>query len=84
MEVDPLGLVDGASVYGYALQNPTNRIDPTGMYDMGGTPGAGGVINNSNRSIVAVDMDNHRHKVVRPGESLARGSSEDWDMVWDG
>jgi hypothetical protein len=54
------------------------------MYDMGGTPGAGGVINNSNRSIVAVDMDNHRHKVVPPGESLARGSSEDWDMVWDG
>ncbi|WP_208353075.1 RHS repeat domain-containing protein [Pseudaestuariivita rosea] len=27
---DPLGLVDGASVYGYALQNPGRYIDPTG------------------------------------------------------
>ena len=28
---DPLGLVDGASVYGYALQNPGRYTDPTGL-----------------------------------------------------
>ena len=27
---DPLGLVDGPSVYGYALQNPGRYVDPTG------------------------------------------------------
>ena len=30
VKVDPLGLVDGASVYGYALQNPGRNIDPKG------------------------------------------------------
>jgi RHS repeat-associated protein len=30
MQADPLGLVDGASVYGYALLNPGRHIDPTG------------------------------------------------------
>lgn len=28
MQADPLGLVDGASVYGYALQNPGRYNDP--------------------------------------------------------
>ncbi|WP_227269858.1 RHS repeat-associated core domain-containing protein [Roseobacter weihaiensis] len=30
IQADPLGLVDGASVYGYALQNPNRYIDPRG------------------------------------------------------
>ncbi len=30
MQADPLGLVDGASIYGYALQNPGRYTDPTG------------------------------------------------------
>ena len=30
MQADPLGLVDGASVYGYAGQNPGRYTDPTG------------------------------------------------------
>ncbi len=30
IQADPLGLVDGASVYGYALQNPERYIDPRG------------------------------------------------------
>ncbi len=30
LQSDPLGLVDGASVYGYALQNPGRYVDPRG------------------------------------------------------
>jgi RHS repeat-associated protein len=30
LQADPLGLVDGASVYGYALQNPGRYVDPRG------------------------------------------------------
>ncbi|WP_322892214.1 MULTISPECIES: RHS repeat-associated core domain-containing protein [unclassified Yoonia] len=30
MQADPLGLIDGASVYGYALQNPGRYVDPKG------------------------------------------------------
>lgn len=30
LQADPLGLVDGASVYGYALQNPGRWVDPRG------------------------------------------------------
>ncbi len=30
IEADPLGLVDGASVYGYVRQNPGRYIDPRG------------------------------------------------------
>ena len=32
IQPDPLGLVDGASVYGYALQNPARWSDPTGEF----------------------------------------------------
>ena len=32
LQADPLGLVDGASVYGYALQNPGRYTDPRGEY----------------------------------------------------
>jgi len=31
IQADPLGLVDGASVYGYAGQNPGRYVDPTGL-----------------------------------------------------
>ncbi|MCH2131369.1 MAG: DUF6531 domain-containing protein [Pirellulaceae bacterium] len=31
LQADPLGLIDGASVYGYALQNPGRYVDPRGM-----------------------------------------------------
>ncbi len=30
LQADPLGLVDGASVYGYVVQNPMRYTDPTG------------------------------------------------------
>jgi uncharacterized protein RhaS with RHS repeats len=30
LQADPLGLVDGASVYGYARQNPGRYVDPRG------------------------------------------------------
>ncbi|KIT17217.1 hypothetical protein jaqu_09480 [Jannaschia aquimarina] len=32
IQADPLGLVDGASVYGYALQSPMRWTDPTGEF----------------------------------------------------
>jgi len=32
LQADPLGLVDGASVYGYALQNPGRYTDPRGEF----------------------------------------------------
>ena len=32
LEADPLGLVDGASVYGYVKQNPGRWVDPKGAY----------------------------------------------------
>jgi RHS repeat-associated protein len=32
MQADPLGLVDGASVFGYARQNPGRYVDPTGEF----------------------------------------------------
>jgi RHS repeat-associated protein len=32
IQPDPLGLIDGASVYGYVKQNPGRWIDPTGEY----------------------------------------------------
>ncbi|MEO1538080.1 MAG: RHS repeat-associated core domain-containing protein [Pseudomonadota bacterium] len=39
IQADPLGLVDGASVYGYALQNPGRYVDPTGLASTGSKPG---------------------------------------------
>ncbi|SFI65544.1 RHS repeat domain-containing protein [Jannaschia pohangensis] len=36
MQADPLGLVDGASVYGYALQSPMRWTDPRGEFVCGG------------------------------------------------
>jgi RHS repeat-associated protein len=36
LQADPLGLVDGASVYGYALQNPGRYVDPRGEESLGG------------------------------------------------
>jgi len=32
LQADSLGLVDGASVYGYARQNPGRYVDPTGEF----------------------------------------------------
>ncbi|MDO6591948.1 hypothetical protein DS901_02640 [Loktanella sp. D2R18] len=42
IQADPLGLVDGASVYGYALQNPGRYTDPTGKQS---EPGLGDQFN---------------------------------------
>jgi RHS repeat-associated protein len=33
LQADPLGLVDGASVYGYAWQSPLRYVDPMGLQD---------------------------------------------------
>ncbi len=41
MQADPLGLVDGASVYGYARQNPGRYVDPRGEQIALGSSGVG-------------------------------------------
>jgi RHS repeat-associated protein len=42
LQADPLGLVDGASMYGYVGQKPLMYIDPTGEFGLlGGALGAG-------------------------------------------
>lgn len=49
IQADPLGLVDGASVYGYAGQNPNRYTDPTGEFipawAAAAAAAAGGMIN---------------------------------------
>ena len=51
IQADPLGLVDGASVYGYAGQNPGRYVDPRGeeAVTVGGSFGAWGVVEGSKR-----------------------------------
>ncbi len=41
LQADPLGLVDGASVYGYALQNALRYVDPKGLQSEGAGPMGG-------------------------------------------
>lgn len=43
MQADPLGLVDGASVYGYVRQNPGRWIDPKGEFGVAGAAGGAAV-----------------------------------------
>ena len=47
LQADPLGLVDGASGYGYALQNPGRWTDPYGLwsFDWYGNWGGPGKVN---------------------------------------
>ena len=52
LEPDPLGLVDGASVYGYALQNPQGVIDPNGMYAICLTPFGGRICAEAAKQVV--------------------------------
>ena len=44
MRADPLGLVDGGSVYGYARQNPGRYVDPTGEFPWGLAFGAANLV----------------------------------------
>ena len=44
IQADPLGLVDGASVYGYALQSPGRYVDPRGENSIVLGGGIGGAI----------------------------------------
>jgi uncharacterized protein RhaS with RHS repeats len=51
IQADPLGLVDGASVYGFAGQNPGRYVDPRGeeAASVGGSFGAWGVVEGGKR-----------------------------------
>lgn len=52
LQADPLGLIDGASVYGCALQNPRMYTDPRGE-EVGESPegSASGIGHNSGPSL---------------------------------
>jgi len=81
-QADPLGLVDGASVYGYALQNPGRYVDPRGEANMQGLPGSGVIQNNSSYPITIYDTDMKMSDTLDPGETS--GSENDWDFIIDG
>jgi len=65
IQADPLGLVDGASVYGYALQNPGRYTDPRGERIQ--IPGLGGAACNKSDRCVVIWTDNDR---AAPGNGL--------------
>src|SRR5208282_3661895 len=54
LEVDPIGIVGGLNPYGYAGQNPTRWVDPSGLDLMVITGGWNGGINVFGHSSVAV------------------------------
>jgi len=66
IQADPLGLVDGASVYGYALQNPGRHIDPRGETTWEGAR-SGRACNNSSSCIV-IWSDFKGYRILRPGQ----------------
>ena len=86
LQADPLGLVDGPSVYGYALQNPAMFSDSTGE---------GSVFNLSGHPIVVIDDGGRAAGTAQPYEFLPGhwdelrnkylgGNHRDWDYIWDG
>ncbi len=59
MQADPLGLVDGPSIYGYALQNPQRFVDPRGEFVwavpiIAGVFGGGGATTGTGASVAGV------------------------------
>ena len=55
---DPLGFVDGPSVYAYAMSNPHAFVDPTGLWTWifgGGATVAGGVVGGTYNGVILID-----------------------------
>ena len=71
---DPLGFVDGPSVYAYAMSNPHAFVDPTGLWTWifgGGATVAGGVVGGTYNGGILVDANTGR-------------SYWFWDYGWQG
>ena len=72
LQADPLGLVDGASVYGYVRQNPGRWMDPTGEAEIGGgatkVPGTGLYVRID--PPVQPNQQTHAHILDRKGREL--------------
>jgi RHS repeat-associated protein len=77
MQADPLGLVDGASVYGYARGNPGRWIDPRGEKKFGLN---GNAYNGTNLPAEVYDNNSKKTEPLPQGEWGKEGV--DWDFVW--
>ena len=75
IQADPLGLVDGASVYGYVGGNPLIRIDPTGLKEKGGTTREGVVYNLTNRNVMIFNTDIGESRTLAAQENNLVGIS---------
>lgn len=71
IQADPLGLVDGASVYGYALQNPGRYVDLRGEEVKDGWRG-GRACNFSSRAVL-VWSDREGYVTLCSGECTTKG-----------
>ncbi|MGB7271447.1 MAG: RHS repeat-associated core domain-containing protein [Albidovulum sp.] len=79
IEPDPLGLVDGASVYGYVRQSPMMRVDPRGEKDKSNTYRAGTVQNNSSSPVYIYNTDTRTRYTLPPGATSPE--NDDWDFI---
>jgi uncharacterized protein RhaS with RHS repeats len=83
LQADPLGLVDGASVYGYALQSPLVDTDATGLTVQ--VVIGGRVCNFSDKCIAYWSDIDLQVKILQPGQRTPYWSDIDFiykDSDW--
>jgi len=68
LQADPLGLIDGPAIYGYALQNPSRYVDPHGL-ELAIPGGVGGSVGEATTAL------NNLRKAVRIGAAGAAAAS---------
>jgi RHS repeat-associated protein len=79
---DPIRFRGSPNFFTYALSDPINRIDPTGLKDRS-FPFNGQAVNGArSRPIIVVDMDNSKAITLRYGESSPY--TADYDFTVDG
>lgn len=78
---DPIGLAGGINTYGYVGGNPTNFVDPLGLFEYStGLTGQGTYINKVGGTLGLNGQqfstgDNNAYKVIGPGVGLDKGFS---------